>query len=717
MEEKQLLAEIRQEERESQAEVKALEEKLNKNIRTTLNINCNINPAASTFANAISILGNTYASQYFSRVDNLAFHDLTEGKIIPPSTADLLGYGSKFIVKPPKTTSHIDLMENMTRFKRDMYLKSYFAGPPDPRQERKRSKLYLKSKWTPKSAPSQVDSRLFKFTEEISEQFKAVSATSNLLPHELKLLSELISNENIVIAQADKGLGPCAVTLEQYIRDGLKHLGDKRNYDILNEEAARSLLYNISEEITRWLNEFEPQREGEKIRRAGAGGVNENDANYIRVKLAESWASDPFAYFYLTYKVHKDPLKTRPVVSTCGCISYALGQWVDMMLQPMAQAQRSYFKDSFALKKLLNTYTPPANSSIFSFDAVSMYSNINSDACLIVMTEYLRKETTKKKFKYHPDALIEAIGIILRSNVMKFGDIFVKQTSGVAMGICPAPPLATLFFAFHEDVVFDKWKHCISFNRRFIDDGLAVWLHQSTIEEDEKCWQAFQDDINDYHGLKWTFTKREKSVDFMDMKISIQNNEIVTDLFEKKMALYLYIPPHSAHPPGVLTGLIMGQVFRIFNLCSNVKDMQRHILNFHDRLCRRGYSHKDLLPLFEKAAKNAEAFKNKSEEEKEREKIQKEEAAKKRIFLHLKYHPNDPKSSTIQRLFKNCIMHPPGQKPFNEIENDDGHQIPLERLTVCYSTHPNLGALFSYRKICKRKGLKVSSFLNGMKED
>ena len=68
-------------------------------------------------------------------------------------------------------------MENMTRFKRDMYLKSYFAGPPDPRQERKRSKLYLKSKWTPKSAPSQVDSRLFKFTEEISERLTKTFVT------------------------------------------------------------------------------------------------------------------------------------------------------------------------------------------------------------------------------------------------------------------------------------------------------------------------------------------------------------------------------------------------------------------------------------------------------------------------------------------------------------------------------------------------------------
>ena len=63
---------------------------------------------------------------------------------------------------------------------------------------------------------------------------------------------------------------------------------------------------------------------------------------------------DPFAYFYLLYKIHKTPIKTRPVSSQCGSVSYAIGQYVDEMLQPTAKAQQSYFQDSFALKKLLN---------------------------------------------------------------------------------------------------------------------------------------------------------------------------------------------------------------------------------------------------------------------------------------------------------------------------------------------------------------------------
>jgi hypothetical protein len=635
---------------------------------------------------------------------------------MPPSTADLLGHGSSFVVKPDRSTGHEDLIEGLTRFRRDMYLKSHYASPPlnekDDKEEGNRSKMYLKSEWWPESIPSQVDSRLFKFVAEISNRFKSRRTNSNLCLHEKKLLKEFSDDEMLVIALADKGLGPCAVTLEQYILDALKHLGDESTYDILDEDTARSALGNISEDIWQWLEKYEPRRDGEKIRRKGSGAISENDARYITVKLREAWNTDPFSYFYLLYKIHKTPLKTRPVVSTCGCVSYGIAQWVDVMLQPMAKAQQSYFKDSPALKLLLKNTFIPSNVSIFSFDAVSMYSNICSQACLEVMTEYLRRDETRAAFDYYPDALIEAISIVLKSNVMKFGDIFIRQTSGVAMGINPAPPLATLFFALHEDVIFKKWEHCISFNRRFIDDGIALWIHQPTPEEDELCWTQFQEDINDYHGLEWTFTKRARSVDFMDMIISIQDNGIVTDLFEKKLALYLYIPPHSAHPPGVLTGLVMGQVLRIFRLCSRIEDMQRHIKNFHDRLIRRGYSHLDLLPLFEKAAKNAETFLKKSDEDRAREKRKKIEENGKRIFIHLKYHPNDPNSSVIQKVFRECILHPQGEEPFHELTNQEGRKIPLERLTVCYSNHPNLGKLLSYRKICKRTGLKVSSFLN-----
>eukprot|EP00985_Skeletonema_marinoi_P006616 scaffold2866_cov256-Skeletonema_marinoi.AAC.1 len=64
----------------------------------------------------------------------------------------------------------------------------------------------------------------------------------------------------------------------------------------------------------------------------------------------------------------------------------------------------------------------------------------------------------------------------------------------------------------------------------------------------------------------------------MDMTVSIEGNKITTTLFEKELALYQYLPPNSSHPPGVLTGLVMGGVSPsctyslIFNMISNQKE-------------------------------------------------------------------------------------------------------------------------------------------------
>ena len=58
----------------------------------------------------------------------------------------------------------------------------------------------------------------------------------------------------------------------------------------------------------------------------------------------------------------------------------------------------------------------------------------------------------------------------------------------------------------------------------------------------------------------------------MDLTISIHNGKITTSLFEKPLNLHLYIPPHSAHPPGLLPGIVHSTLFRIFTLCSDPND-------------------------------------------------------------------------------------------------------------------------------------------------
>ena len=88
-----------------------------------------------------------------------------------------------------------------------------------------------------------------------------------------------------------------------------------------------------------------------------------------------------------------------------------------------------------------------------------------------------------------------------------------------------------------------------------------------------------------------------------------------------------------------------------------------------------------------------------------------ESASQRQIYLHLFYHPCNPSSREIQQLWHRFIFKPPNSPQLNHLNNVEGSPIPVDRMILAYSRAPNLGNLLSYRKICKRSGPKVSSFL------
>ena len=94
----------------------------------------------------------------------------------------------------------------------------------------------------------------------------------------------------------------------------------------------------------------------------------------------------------------------------------------------------------------------------------------------------------------------------------------------------------------------------------------------------------------------------------MDMTILIREDRIVTSLYKKSMNIYLYIPPHSAHPPGVLTGIVSGNILRIHSLCSEQDDINLRMKQFYERLLVRGYQVDLLIPAFTKGITGARAF-------------------------------------------------------------------------------------------------------------
>ena len=137
----------------------------------------------------------------------------------------------------------------------------------------------------------------------------------------------------------------------------------------------------------------------------------------------------------------------------------------------------------------------------------------------------------------------------------------------------PAPPYATIYYGIHEEKFLPHHDQRVIFYRRFINDVIGIWCPHNNHEQDALEWDNFKNKMNAFPGLTWEFSERAKTIDFMDMTISInKSNKIETTLFEKRLNLHLYIPPHSANPPGLLPGIVYGTLFRIFTLCSDNED-------------------------------------------------------------------------------------------------------------------------------------------------
>eukprot|EP00985_Skeletonema_marinoi_P033071 scaffold40375_cov438-Skeletonema_marinoi.AAC.1 len=96
----------------------------------------------------------------------------------------------------------------------------------------------------------------------------------------------------------------------------------------------------------------------------------------------------------------------------------------------------------------------------------------------------------------------------------------------------------------------------------------------------------------------------------------------------------------------------MGQILRIFTLCSEEDQKKKHLLNFFHRLINRGHVREQLLPLFEKAVTNAESYLKRSDEEKAKKKQAAKATGDSRLFLHVPYHPDNPPESELQALFR-----------------------------------------------------------------
>lgn len=596
-------------------------------------------------------------------------------------TRILLGLGLNFCLRPNHTTKCSDV--DFGRFQRDCYTRMFFAGNDTPLPA---NKLFVRSDWSLAvgKIPADYRYRIDAFAFGAGSLFKPQRCPSNLLPSQRHILETIRDDDKIVVFKTDKNLGPAIIERTTYIRRALAdHLFDTTTYRCLSTAAAMGRMKSIRFILGNFIDRQLPPKS--------------SDRTFLLRHLA--LVKDDFSYFYLLAKIHKTPWSTRPIVSVSGSLLHGLGLWTDAQLQLICKRLPFVLTSSTKLVRQLRHIRAISTTRLFTCDAVSMYTNIDTAHALAVIANFFSQSAIPAAVGVDVGALLAGLTIVMSHNVFRFGDTYWVQLTGTAMGTPPAPMYATLYFAIHEMEIIKEFATELQFYGRYIDDGFGVWTPDPSLSDcaNTARFNLFQRRFDDFGKLRWTFSALSLSLDFLDVTLTIDNGNIDSMLFEKALNLYLYLPPHSNHPPGVLKGLIRGMFLRVSRLTSNEQLRHAQLKRFFHRLLLRGYSFEFLRPLFRPLEQRPHVTAT-------------DNAMNRPIYLHLPFHSQDPSSRLIQSSFRQTMLVPLDEPPLPSLRNNTGHSVGIEQLTVAYHRSRNIGNVLSRRRL-PVTGVAVSSII------
>lgn len=222
------------------------------------------------------------------------------------------------------------------------------------------------------------------------------------------------------------------------------------------------------------------------------------------------------------------------------------------------------------------------------------------------------------------------------------------------MGTPVAPTFASLYLAQVEiTVLLPHFSHLIKYYKRYIDDGFMILRAHNKNPFTIHAMLALYTKLT---KLKFTWTSNRSEIPFLDLLVRRLDSQFTYKTHQKQLNLYLYLPAASAHPPGILKGLVFGLIKKYRRQNPNDSDFKDFISKLFVRLRFRGYNATLLQKLFKQALSQPTTQRPKT----------------KKILLKLPYDPRGPSTHELRHL-----LHLERFQPVLD-------ELNTETITVCY---------------------------------
>jgi hypothetical protein len=538
-----------------------------------------------------------------SAPQNRKVHNLCrDPTLVPPDVLHALGLGLGYCLSlKRKDENPIDF----ERFRKA--IRTHYTFRNQPPRKLQFPKLYVKrgDDWDPDLAPRNVEKAMDEFERQTTTAFRASrnnEHTYNLPAETIQKLRDLKKAQQFRVTATDKNLGPAIMEMDVYIRQALVHLEDRQQYREINQETATELdEANYRRILRSTVDNSDLDAESRIFFTKKLCGLRNKDGIVQRPDHLQ------LPYFYALPKVHKTPWKTRPVVSGVSTVFEPLRQWIDTQLKRVIHLCPSYLKDGWQLVHALRDIQDlPPDAVCYTADAVSMYSNINTDHGIETIAKWLQLHRAELPFDFPTALVLDGLDTVMRHNVFAFGARRFLQLDGTAMGTSCACNYATIYYSYHEETkLLANPTYLLLFYRRFIDDAFVIQ------RASPNGYADFVHGMNDFGRpgarLEWEATPPGREVDFLDLHIRLDPaGTVSTTSFQKPMNLYLYRPPSSAQPSSILYGLIYGTLHRYYWHNTERSMFEQFAWKFFGRLQQRGHAVNKLATLFLRAARQVD---------------------------------------------------------------------------------------------------------------
>lgn len=540
----------------------------------------------------------------------MGYHNFTDIPTVE-LPVKIIGLGTKF-VPTPRFNPEVVRTE-ATRFKRLVWIKAHFENSENndfvPRFHAKSNSL-----WMPRACdvPPEIqfycDQVLVKISESLSRPMPICRPNYDRV--ELRRLKDLILEKDIVIKPSDKNLGLAILKGSWYRDECLRQLSDTDFYlpDRVTTDARgcwdierayvsfiRSIdLSGIPEQQFKFLyKDVSPLLQPDATRRRNRLG-----ATIVPPEYQCRWK---FPEFYIIPKIHKTPIKGRPLVPSHSYITCPMSVFVDFHLQGLIKLDHPgnfILKDSKSFVAELSKlrFDRPGGIVMFTGDVSSLYTNIPMSG-LNDFSRYVSR---------FPDVIAPELSLILVSmlsfimtyNHFTWQDRVYTQNQGVAMGTPCAPSYANLYLQALETDLFENRLNASTrplYYKRYIDDIFVILPDDPDI-----IAEFFDQHAQAYGNLEVTWSSdypldpKRNEIEFLDTVVFKDANFMFTKqlsfrVHQKVLNRYLYIPYKSCHPKDVLKSWIKTELIRYIRNSSCEAYFLEIQARFAARLRARGY--------------------------------------------------------------------------------------------------------------------------------